>query len=175
MRKWHFLMKKNANAFSMRSGSLVRFSFILIFHFSLWMFIIIIIIINIKKISLRKEERKNEEKKTLQTRNVESRWHDDGNGKNVHTINLNLIQIAFCHHYKAKASLLLSPHTFIMKKGKIPGAKNTYIFTSNPPIKISSFYTRINDVDYENEWHKHREYSYSCKDDRAECVYVFLN
>lgn len=37
--------------------------------------------------------------------NVESRWHDDGRqamGKNVHTINLNLIQIAFCHHYKAK-------------------------------------------------------------------------
>lgn len=74
---------------------------------SLWMFIIIIII---KKISfLRRKEPKEKERKKW---NVESRWHDDdGNGKNVHTINLNLIQIAFWHHYKAKASLLLSPYT----------------------------------------------------------------
>ena len=92
----------------------------------------------------RKREERWRKKKTLQTRECWKSlawwWQWE---KNVHTINLNLIQIAFCHHYKAKASLLLSPHTFIMKKGKIPGAKNTYIFTSNPPIKISSFYTRI--------------------------------
>lgn len=82
----------------------------LIPFFSFTIFIIIIIIIKISFLyTFLRERREN------------SAWHKNGMlkvvrmmmamGKNVHTINLNLIQIAFCHHYKAKASLLLLPHT----------------------------------------------------------------
>ena len=87
MGKWHFLMKKNANAFSMRSGSLVRFSLHSYFPF---------LPLNVhhhhhhyyhqhqEDFLAKGRERKDEERKKLCKRgNVESRWHDDGNGKKM--------------------------------------------------------------------------------------------
>lgn len=48
------------------------------------------------------------------------RWHD-GNGKNVHTINLNLIQIAF-------AIIIRHIYLYIMKKGKNSRCKKILVY-----------------------------------------------